>query len=108
VKLRVVEGPNRSSVVSVKALLIVGGFTTVMLAVAAAPVKPSVCVSVLVALFWTPVAIPVTLTLKVQLAPPASVRAAAGPAHTSRAPPAISSGVAVPRSSSRSYALNPA
>ncbi len=49
------------------ALAIVGGATTVMLALAVAPVPSSVVESV-TELFFTPAVVPVTLTLNVQLA----------------------------------------
>src|SRR5215472_11076324 len=72
VKLSVVLAPVWSVAVP-NDLLSVGGATTVMLAVAAKPVTPCVSVTVLVVLFWTPAAVPVTLVLKVHDAPAASV-----------------------------------
>ena len=55
------------------ALLIVGGATTVMLAVAVEPVPPSTELTVLVVLFFVPAVVPVTLTVKLQEPPPAAV-----------------------------------
>ena len=53
----------------------VGGSTTVKVAVAAEPVMPWASVTVPVVLVLTPTAVPVTLTVKMQLAPGASVPA---------------------------------
>ena len=71
VKLNAVvfPGPNSCNWESANALVIVGGETTVTVAVAAAPTTPSASVSVLVTLFWMPAAIPVTFRLIVQDAP---------------------------------------
>ena len=66
-------GPGNSSCESANAFVIVGGTPTATVAVAAKPMTPWVSVTVLVVLFWTPAAVPVTLMLKVQDAPAASV-----------------------------------
>src|SRR5581483_1924150 len=71
VKVSVVE-PLSGMEVAPKALLIVGGETTVRLAVPAPPEPPSLEVAV-TELFLVPAVLPVTLTTTVQLAPAVSV-----------------------------------
>src|SRR6266700_2434964 len=76
VKVKLVE-PFSGIVAAPKALVIVGGVATVMLADAVFPVPPLVEITFPVVLFFTPEVVPVTLTVSVQLlltaiVPPAS------------------------------------
>ena len=65
--------PGNSSCESANDFVIVGGITTATVAVADKPMMPWVSVTLLVALFWAPAAVAVTLILNVQDAPGASV-----------------------------------
>jgi hypothetical protein len=61
--------PFRGIFAAPKALLMLGGPTTLMLAEAVLPVPPLLDVTLPVTLFCKPVALPVTVTLKVQVPP---------------------------------------
>src|SRR5882724_6008341 len=92
VKVRLVE-PFNGIVAAPKALVIVGGVATVMLADAVFPVPPLVEVTFPVVLFFTPEVVPVTLTVSVQLlltamVPPAS-ETLPEPATAVAAPPQV-------------------
>jgi hypothetical protein len=58
-----VEVPPSGMLVGLNALLITGGATTVMLAIAVLPVPPFVAVTAPVVLFFTPAVAPVTVTM---------------------------------------------
>ena len=66
------EVPFTAMVVGLNAFAIDGGATTVTEAEAVAPLPPSVDVMLPVTLFWTPAAVPVTLTENEQVVPAAS------------------------------------
>src|SRR5215472_2958189 len=87
VKLRLVE-PLRGTEAAPKALVIVGGATTVMLAFAVLPVPPFVEVACTL-LFFTPAVVPVMFRDTVQEAPGARVE----PDRLTVADPAVAEGV---------------
>jgi len=72
VKVRLVV-PFSGMLAAPNDLAIVGGATTVMLALPVEPVPPFVADTVPVVLFLTPAVAPVTVTVKLQLAPAANV-----------------------------------
>ena len=92
VKVRVVV-PFKGRLAAPKTLLIVGGATTVRLALAVRPVPPSFDVTAVVVLFLAPAAVPVTFTEKVQN----ELAATLAPVRLTTLPPAVAEIVPPPQ-----------